>query len=67
MQRDEWFTGRSLCVREPFEERHADASSSHRGRGSSRYPWRGRELANDLTAASTRLPPPLLPAHFWSY
>jgi hypothetical protein len=24
-------------------------------------------LAHDLTAASARLPPPLLPAHFWPY
>jgi hypothetical protein len=24
-------------------------------------------LADDLTAASARLPPPLLPAHFWPY
>jgi hypothetical protein len=23
-------------------------------------------LADDLTAASARLPPPLLPAHFWT-
>jgi hypothetical protein len=67
MRRDEWFTGRPLCVREPFEERNADVSSSRRGRGSSRYPRRGRELADDLTAASARLPPPLLPAHFWPY
>jgi hypothetical protein len=67
MRRDEWFTGRPLCVREPFEERNADASSSRRGRRSSRYPRRGHELADDLTAASARLPPPLLPAHFWSY
>jgi hypothetical protein len=56
MRRDEWFTGQLLCVREPFEERNVDASSSRRGRGSSRYPRRGRELADDLTAASARLP-----------
>jgi hypothetical protein len=67
MRRDEWFTGRPLCVREPFEELNANASSSRRGRRSSRYPRRGRELADDLTAVSARLPPPLLPAHFWSY
>jgi hypothetical protein len=24
-------------------------------------------LADDLTATSVRLPPPLLPAHFWPY
>jgi hypothetical protein len=24
-------------------------------------------LADNLTAASARLPPPFLPAHFWSY
>jgi hypothetical protein len=67
MRRDEWFVGRSLCVREPFEERNTGASSSRRGRGFSRCPRRGRELADDLTAASARLPPPLLSAHFWSY
>jgi hypothetical protein len=67
MRLDEWFTGRSLCVREPFEERNTDASSLRRGRGSSRCPRRGRELADDVTAASARLLPPLLPAHFWSY
>jgi hypothetical protein len=54
-------------VREPFEERDMGASSSRRGRGLSRYPRRGREPADDLTAASARLPPPLLPAHFWPY
>jgi hypothetical protein len=67
MRRHEWFTGRPLCVREPFEERNMDASSSRRGRGSSRYPRRGRELADDVTATSARLPPPLLSAHFWLY
>jgi hypothetical protein len=67
MRRDEWFTGRPLCVRESFEERNTDASSSRRGIGSSRCPRRGRELADDVMAASARLPPPLLPAHFWSY
>jgi hypothetical protein len=59
--------GRLLCVREPFEERNTDASSSRRGRGFSRCPRRGCELADDLTAASARLPPPLLSAHFWPY
>jgi hypothetical protein len=52
-----------LC--EPFEERNTGASSSRRGRGLSRCPRRGREPAYDLTAAFARLPPPLLPAHFW--
>jgi hypothetical protein len=44
MRRDEWFAGRPLCVREPFEERNTGASSSRRGRGFSRCPRRGREL-----------------------
>jgi hypothetical protein len=38
-----------------------------RGRRSFRYPRRGRELADDSTAASARLPPPSLLAHFWPY
>jgi hypothetical protein len=67
MRRDEWFAGQPLCVREPFEERNTGASSSRRGRGFSCCPMRGHELADDLTAASARLPPPLLPAHFWPY
>jgi hypothetical protein len=67
MRRDEWLAGWPLCVRELFEERNTGASSSRRGRGLSRYPRRGREPADDLTAASARLPPPLLPAHFWPY
>jgi hypothetical protein len=67
MRRDEWFAGQPLCVREPFEEQNMGASSSRRGRGFSHCPRRGRELADDLTAASARLPPPLLPAHFWPY
>jgi hypothetical protein len=67
MRRDEWFAGQPLCVREPFEEWNTDASSSRRGRGLSRCPRRGRELADDLTAASAHLPPPLLSAHFWPY
>jgi hypothetical protein len=67
MRRDEWFTGRPLRVREPFEERNADASSSAVGVGPFAFPRRGRELADDSTAASARLPPPLLPAHFWLY
>jgi hypothetical protein len=67
MRRDEWFAGQPLCVREPFEERNTDASYSRRGRGFSCCPKRGRELADDMTAASARLPPPLLSAHFWPY
>jgi hypothetical protein len=67
MRRDEWFAGYPLCVREPFEERDMGASSSRRGRGFSRYPRRGRELADDMTTTSARLPPPLLPVHFWPY
>jgi hypothetical protein len=67
MRRDEWFAGLPLCVREPFEERNTGASSSLRGRGLSRCPRRGREPADDVTAASARLPPPLLSTHFWPY
>jgi hypothetical protein len=65
MRRDEWITGQPLCMREPFEERNTGASSSRRGRGLSRCPRRGREPADDLTAASAHLSPPLLPAHLW--
>jgi hypothetical protein len=43
------------------------ASSSRRGRGLSCCFRRGREPADDLTAASARLLPPLLSAHFWPY
>jgi hypothetical protein len=67
MRRDEWFAGQPLCMRESFEEQNTGASSSHRGRGFSCCPRRGRELADDLIAASARLPLPLLPAHFWPY
>jgi hypothetical protein len=66
-RRDEWFAGQPLCVREPFEERNTGASSSRRGSGFSRCPRRGREPADDLTAASARLPLSSLPAHFWPY
>jgi hypothetical protein len=59
MRRDEWFTGRRGTERGRVVFR--------RGRRSFRYPRRGRELADDSTAASARLPPPLLPAHFWPY
>jgi hypothetical protein len=62
MRRDEWFAGQLL--REPFEERNTGASSSRRGRGLSCCPRRGREPAYDLTAASARMLPPLLSAHF---
>jgi hypothetical protein len=44
MRRGEWFTGRPLCVREPFEERNTGALSSRRERGFSRCPWMGRKL-----------------------
>jgi hypothetical protein len=33
MRRGEWLAGRSLCVREPLEERITGASSSRRERG----------------------------------
>jgi hypothetical protein len=65
MRWDEWFSGRPF--REPFEERNTGASSSHRGRGLPCCSRRGREPADDLTAASARLLPPLLSAHFWPY
>jgi hypothetical protein len=67
MRRNEWFVGQPLCMREPFEERNMGASSSRRGRGLSCCSRRGREPADDLTAASARLLPPLLTAHFWPY
>jgi hypothetical protein len=54
-------------VREPFEERNTVASSSRRGRGLPCCFRRGREPAGNLTAASARLPPPLLSVHFWPY
>jgi hypothetical protein len=65
MRRDEWFAGQPLC--EPFERRNTGASSSRRERGLPCCPRRGREPADDLTAASACLLPPLLPAHFWPY
>jgi hypothetical protein len=65
MRRDGWFVGRSL--REPFEGRNTGASSSRRGRGLPCCSRRGREPADDLTAGSTRLLSPLLPAHYWPY
>jgi hypothetical protein len=62
MRWDEWFTGQPL--RELFEERNTGTSSPRRGRGLSCC---FREPVDDLTAASARLLPPLLPAHFWPY
>jgi hypothetical protein len=67
MRRDRWFAGQLLCVHELFEGRNTGASSSRRGRGLLCCSRRGREPADDLTAASARLLPPLLPAHFWPY
>jgi hypothetical protein len=54
-------------VREPFEERNTGVSSLRHGRGLLCRFRRGREPADDLTAASARLLPPLLPVHFWPY
>jgi hypothetical protein len=65
MRWDEWFAGWPL--REPFEEWNTGASSSRHGRGLPCCSRRGREPADDLTAASARLLPPLLPVHFWPY
>jgi hypothetical protein len=67
MRRDGRFAGRPLRVRESFEERNTGASSSCRGRGLSCRFRRGHEPVGDLTAASARLLPQLLPAHFWPY
>jgi hypothetical protein len=67
MRRDGRFTGRPSRVVESFEERNTGASSSRRGRGLPCRSRRGREPAGDLTAASARLLPPLLPVHFWPY
>ena len=44
MRRGEWFAGRPLRVREPFEEWNTGALSSRRERGFSRCPRMGREL-----------------------
>jgi hypothetical protein len=54
MRRGEWLAGRPLRVCEPFEEQNTGALSLRR-----------ESLADDVTAAPARLPPPLLPAHFW--
>jgi hypothetical protein len=67
MRRDERFAGRPLRVLESFEEWNMGASSSCRGRGLSCRFRKGREPTGDLTAASARLLPQLLPAHFWPY
>jgi hypothetical protein len=67
MRWDGRFMGRLLRVRESFEERNTGASSLCRGRGLSCRFRRGREPAGDLTTASARLLPQLLPAHFWPY
>jgi hypothetical protein len=67
MRRDGQFAGRPLHVRESFEERNTGASSSRRERGLPRRFRRGREPVGNLTAASARLLPPLLPVHFWPY
>jgi hypothetical protein len=61
------FAGWPLRVREPFEERNTGVPSSRRERGFSHCPRWDVSLADDVTAAPARLPPPLLPAHFWSY
>jgi hypothetical protein len=67
MRQDGRFVGRPLRVRESFEERNTGVSSSRRGRGLPCRFRRGREPADDLTAASARLLPPLLPVHFRPY
>jgi hypothetical protein len=59
MRRDEWFTGRPLHVREPFEERNADVSSSAVGEGPFAIPGGGVSLL------TTRLPlPPACHRHY---
>jgi hypothetical protein len=67
MRWDGRFVERSLRVREPFEERNMGASSSRRERGLPCRFRRGHEPVGNLTAASARLLPPLLPVHFWPY
>jgi hypothetical protein len=67
MRQDGRFTGHLLRVRESFGERNTGASSLCRGRGLSYRFKREREPAGDLTVASARLLPQLLPAHFWPY
>jgi hypothetical protein len=59
MRRDEWFTGRPLHVREPFEERNADVSSSAVGEGPFAIP------GGDVSLLTTRLPlPPACHRHY---
>jgi hypothetical protein len=59
MRWDEWFTGRPLRVRKPFEERNADASSSAVGGGPFAIPGGGVSLL------TTRLPlPPACHRHY---
>jgi hypothetical protein len=67
MRRDGRFAGRPSRVLESFEERNTGASSSRRGRGLPCRSKRGRGPTGDLTAASARLLPALLPVHFWPY
>jgi hypothetical protein len=67
MRQDGRFAGRPLRVRESFEERNMDASSSCRGRRLSCRFRRGREPAGDLIAASAHLLLQLLPVCFWPY
>jgi hypothetical protein len=67
MRWDGRFAGRLLRVHESFEERNTGALSLLRERGLPCRFRRGREPAGDLTAASARLLPQLLPAHFWPY
>jgi hypothetical protein len=65
MRRDGRFAGRPLRVRESFEDRNTDASSSCRGKRLSCRLRRGREPAGDLTAAFARLLLQLLSVRFW--
>jgi hypothetical protein len=59
MRRDEWFTGRPLRVRELFEERNADVSSSAVGEGPFAIP------GGDVSLLTTRLPlPPAYHRHY---
>jgi hypothetical protein len=67
MRRDGRFAGRTLRVRESFEERNTGVSSSCRGRGLSCCFRRGHEPVGDLTAAFAHLLLQLLSAHFWPY
>jgi hypothetical protein len=50
MRRGEWFAGRPLRVRGPFEERNTGASSSRRERGFSAVPRRDRCFCPPATA-----------------